>query len=154
MLVNRIHFTKYGINSRYHHCEAICCRWQKELQKTPSNRYHIAYTECTKAIIIVNKHVFILRKIKCKMWLAYFRRYINSYQYHIFNRKWLYTYWRITVCFLGIECEECWLLRYATRLFTKSVTWMTLRKTHIALHSHWRVKAGPNGSYFADDFLM
>ena len=30
---------------------------------------------------------------------------------------------------------------------------MTLRNMHIALHRHWHTEAGPNGSYFADDFL-
>ena len=41
VLANVIHFTKYCINSWYHHCETICYRWPKGLQKTPSNRYHI-----------------------------------------------------------------------------------------------------------------
>ena len=30
---------------------------------------------------------------------------------------------------------------------------MTLRNMHIGLHSHWHVKARPNGGYFADDFF-
>ena len=38
VLVNDVHFTKYGVNSRCHHYETICCKWQKYLHKTPSNR--------------------------------------------------------------------------------------------------------------------
>ena len=29
VLVNDVHFTKYGVNSRCHHYETICCKWQK-----------------------------------------------------------------------------------------------------------------------------